>query len=250
MSVLVCIPTHNSQDGISETVKSVLNQDFVDFDILIVDNKSSDRTVEVIEQLKKNLDREGRIRIVQNEENLGRVGNWNRCLELFLQSNHEYLKFLFTGDILYEQCLSILIRAFKEYPQAEFVMASYKIIYAEGRVLEKRSFAEKRIMTPFSALFQFVLRRNWAGAPISFMVKKDALRNIRFSESLQWGADWKLYIDIVEHTHSVYVPDIIGSLDIAQRKHYQKLYGSSLMIREEVYIWLYCITKIAKKLIL
>ena len=50
------------------------------------------------------------------KKNLGRVGNWNRCLDLFAKSNFEYIKFVFSGDVIKPNCVEVLSKYIKKYP--------------------------------------------------------------------------------------------------------------------------------------
>jgi glycosyltransferase involved in cell wall biosynthesis len=73
--VSVCIPCYNGEKFIGSTVESILNQTLVDFEIIIVDDASSDRTVAVAQAY-----RDKRIRLIRNPLNLGMGGNWNKAV--------------------------------------------------------------------------------------------------------------------------------------------------------------------------
>ena len=93
--VSILIPTYNRQDLITETVQSALSQTYQDFEIVIVDNQSTDNTYQVCLDLAKT---DSRIRVYQNEENIGPVRNWQRCVEL---AHGEYAKILFSDDLIH-----------------------------------------------------------------------------------------------------------------------------------------------------
>jgi glycosyltransferase involved in cell wall biosynthesis len=75
--VSVVIPTYNYAHFLDETIQSVLNQTFLDFELIIVDNNSTDNTEEVV----KNYLSDNRVSFYKNDTNIGLVGNWNKCLE-------------------------------------------------------------------------------------------------------------------------------------------------------------------------
>ncbi len=77
--ISICIPTYNRAKYLREAVQSVLDQDFSDFELVVVDDCSSDNTADVIGHFA-----DPRLRYISNDTNLGMVGNWNRCLELAL----------------------------------------------------------------------------------------------------------------------------------------------------------------------
>ena len=88
------VPTYNYAGFLPEAIESVLAQDFKDYELLIVDDRSSDNTSEVV---KPYLVRDERIRFEVNAENLGMVENWNYCLR---QARGEYIKYIFGDDKL------------------------------------------------------------------------------------------------------------------------------------------------------
>jgi len=100
---LIAIPVFNGAIGIISSLQSCLSQS-VDVHILIIDNCSTDGTVRII---KDKFSNERNITLIQNKENVGRVGNWNLCLDFFHSSNFIYFKFLFPGDKLPKDSVSI-----------------------------------------------------------------------------------------------------------------------------------------------
>ncbi len=72
MKFSICIPNYNYGQYIGQTIQSILNQDYGDFEILVSDNKSSDNSWEVIQQL---VSKDSRVNAWQNPANLGFAGN-------------------------------------------------------------------------------------------------------------------------------------------------------------------------------
>ncbi|WP_309741745.1 glycosyltransferase family 2 protein [Chamaesiphon sp. OTE_20_metabat_361] len=103
--ISVCIPTYNGQKYLKDTLDSVLLQTYKDFEILIVDDRSSDNTIDIAEEYAA---RDTRIEVIRNPQNLGLVGNWNRCIEL---ANGEWIKFVFQDDMIAPNCLEKLFAA-------------------------------------------------------------------------------------------------------------------------------------------
>ena len=73
--VTVLMPTYNVAPYVREAIQSVLKQTYRDFELLVIDDCSSDETVEVVGSID-----DPRIRIVQNEKNVGLAENLNRGL--------------------------------------------------------------------------------------------------------------------------------------------------------------------------
>lgn len=102
--VSICIPTYNGERYLTETLSCILNQTYNDFEILIIDDLSSDNTWKILNHYAA---KDNRIRLFKNEKNLGLVGNWNRCIEL---AQGEWVKFVFQDDIISNDCLELMIK--------------------------------------------------------------------------------------------------------------------------------------------
>lgn len=94
MKVSILIPVYNRENLIKETVKSALNQTYTNIEIIIVDNKSTDCTWEILQQLAS---QDRRIKIFQNETNIGPARNWKRCID---EASGEYGKILWSDDLI------------------------------------------------------------------------------------------------------------------------------------------------------
>ena len=72
------LPTYNYAQYLPVCVRAILAQDYPNFDIVIVDDASSDDTPEVARQLCQE---DSRVRYFRHEMNVGPVNNWNTCLQ-------------------------------------------------------------------------------------------------------------------------------------------------------------------------
>lgn len=102
--VSILIPVYNRELLLEECIESTLNQTYDNFEVVIVDNASTDRTWEVCQAWAM---RDERIRIFRNDENLGPVRNWQRCLD---EATGEFCKFLFSDDKLMPDCLDRMVK--------------------------------------------------------------------------------------------------------------------------------------------
>jgi glycosyltransferase involved in cell wall biosynthesis len=96
----VCIPTYNRAHLISAAIDSVLAQDFNDYELLIVDNASTDNTQKV---LKRYTDH--RIRVIRNPATVSMYANHNICVE---QARAEWVVFLHSDDVFFPSALTVL----------------------------------------------------------------------------------------------------------------------------------------------
>ncbi len=89
--VSVVIPVYNAENFVGQSIESILSQTYRDFELIIIDDGSTDNSVEVIKSYK-----DARIRFYQNKTNTGLAGVRNKGIQL---SNGEYLAWLDADDI-------------------------------------------------------------------------------------------------------------------------------------------------------
>ena len=120
--ISIAIPTFNRGHLIGATIESVLQQEFQDFDLLVVDDASIDNTLEVVREYCQG---DSRVRLVINPRNLGLVRNWNRCLDL---SGGPLVQLLQSDDLVDANYLRLVSQTFDLYPELGFVAASCRYI--------------------------------------------------------------------------------------------------------------------------
>ncbi|MCI8490045.1 MAG: glycosyltransferase [Lachnospiraceae bacterium] len=166
--VSVCIPAYNNAAYIKETIDSILNQTYRNFELIICDDRSGDNTVEVIKAIK-----DERITLYKNEKNLGMAGNWNNCLQ---KCNGEFIKLICADDLLAKNCLEQEVRALRRNPTAVFVSSDTKLLDLDGK---PKGFY-KRYKTDGLTDGKKIARagffvKNYFGAPLANMFRKSAM---------------------------------------------------------------------------
>lgn len=122
--VSVLLPTYNYARFLDDAIQSVLAQTFYDYELLIVDNASTDNTDEVVQKYLN----DSRIKYFKNKENLGVVGNWNKCLD---HSSGELIKFLCADDKFRPELLEKYVKLMDEYSNLSMV-ACNKRVFGDG----------------------------------------------------------------------------------------------------------------------
>jgi len=103
--VSVCVPVYNGQNYLAEALDSILSQTWNDFELLIVDNASTDGTPAIIEKYAA---RDARVRAHISASNIGLNSNLNRCIAL---ARGTWIKFLFHDDLMRSECLAKFMAA-------------------------------------------------------------------------------------------------------------------------------------------
>ena len=133
--VSVCIPTYNSGATLGETLASVIGQSHPRLEILVVDNASTDNTIEVASRFD-----DPRIRIHRNAENIGAEGNFNRCIEL---ASGAYTAIYHADDLYTAQMVAEQVDFLERHPEAGGVLTEAVVIDGRGGEIGAISFPAK-----------------------------------------------------------------------------------------------------------
>lgn len=128
--VSIITPSWNSEKYIKETIESVQNQTYQNWEMIIVDDCSSDKTVEIVEKVSKS---DPRIRVLKQYVNGGAAKARNRSLQ---ESTGRYVAYLDADDIWKPTKLEKQVQFMKEY-NCGFSCTSYEVINDEGNSLNK-----------------------------------------------------------------------------------------------------------------
>jgi teichuronic acid biosynthesis glycosyltransferase TuaG len=93
----ILIPVYNAEKFISKTIDSVLAQTYTDWELIIVEDKSTDKSFDVLKQYEAQYPE--KIKVFQNEANLGMLLNWNTGIDLCKS------ELLFKPAVFFIECL-------------------------------------------------------------------------------------------------------------------------------------------------
>ena len=127
--VSIGLPVYNGEKYLEQTLDSIIAQTFTDFEIIISDNGSSDRTEEIC---KTYAAKDERIRYYRNNRNLGVAPNYNRVFEL---SSSEFFKWADYDDILAPDFLVKCIDGLDKNPGAAVCFPQVKLIDEKGKFI-------------------------------------------------------------------------------------------------------------------
>jgi glycosyltransferase involved in cell wall biosynthesis len=214
VTVSICVPTYNGARYLKHCLGSALAQTFTDFELLVVDDCSTDSTLDLARQY---VGSDPRMRVRRNERNLGLVANWNRCVEL---ARGEWVKFLFQDDLLEPSCLEQMLGASRN--GVDLVVARRGLIFEEGTpaVIQERfrtyvvehDLAHRCHGSPGLTVEQFaeILLRNPSfnciGEPTATLIRRSAFERYgRFNRDLVILSDWEYSARVAANTGLCYV---------------------------------------------
>ena len=212
--ITVAMPVYNGEGYVHLAIQSVLDQTYSDFELLIVDNCSTDGTLEVIKAFS-----DPRIRLHVNSSNLGMVGNWNRSVEL---ATGEYIKFLSHDDLLDTTCLEEQIAGFLQHKQENI-----GIVTCKKKVINKNG---KKVMPGFglrgqsrtisgSVAIRKSIRsgRNIIGEPSVVLINTSVLKASGPFELPEFTPDIKMWFKILRKKDLYFINKTLASYRISEQ---------------------------------
>ena len=127
----ICIPTYNRAHMIGETIDSILAQTFEDFELVVVDDASTDHTKEIIEAYQRN---DFRIRYLASDENLGHIAANNRC---YVEARGEIIYIFDSDDLMNCDNLQARYDFWQEHPEVGLLYSDASVIDEHGQILAK-----------------------------------------------------------------------------------------------------------------
>ncbi|MCV9932308.1 glycosyltransferase family 2 protein [Flavobacterium sp. LS1R47] len=181
--VSILIPTYNCEKFIDKTIQSVQNQSYPNWEIILVDDASTDNTVAIIKEFAQ---ADNRIKIIELENNSGNGFARNIALN---KANGRYIAFLDADDLWFPLKLEKQIKFLKD-KNLPFTFSFYEWIDEEGNVLNKK------IEAPLNLTYQQLFFCNYVG-------NLTAIYDVEFFgkitiEATQKRQDWRLWLTILK----------------------------------------------------
>jgi glycosyltransferase involved in cell wall biosynthesis len=194
--VTVVIPCYNQAHFLGEAIESVLKQTYPHYEIVVVDDGSSDNTSEVASSY------EG-VRLIR-QENRGLSEARNTGIK---HSEGDYLVFLDADDRLLPEALAAGIECFDSRPECAFVFGRYRFMAVDGRPLNAPTLPSDQ-----DDHYVRLLRGPYIGMPAVGMYRRFAFATVGvFDPSVNPAADYDLYLRITRrypaHLHDTLVAE-------------------------------------------
>lgn len=203
--ISVILPVYNGEDFIAEAVESVLKQTWSTWELIVVNDGSTDNTQAILEGFDDH-----RIKIL-TQENRGESAARNVGLEL---AEGSYIALLDADDMYYENAFADCLQFFKRNKHVD-------VIYADGHVFRDRdgSFYRMRDLRPgfyTGNILDRLVLDNCILFPVSTMIRRSLIEEngIRFDPNLGYGVDWDFWIQLASYGYFDYLDRLICSYRI------------------------------------
>lgn len=185
----VALLSYNRLHYLPSAIESTLGQTFGDFELLVIDNGSTDGTIACVESYQ-----DPRLRLLVNERNLGAFGSLKRAIEL---ASGDYLYFMHDDDIMEPDNLRRKVEFLDLYPSVAFVHSAFATIDEHDRVMTPCYHSAEPYDTVLPG--DLFLRRtlltpsNPICCPTVMIRREAAVSAGGFDPRLPWSADWEYW---------------------------------------------------------
>ena len=184
--VSVIMPAYNAEKYIAEAIQSVISQTYPNWELIILDDGSTDGTAGIAESFAKS---DHRIHSLQNPQNMGVARTRNRGFDL---ANGEWIALLDSDDIWHRDKLEKQLTAAKE-TDAEILYASYAL-FADGES------GKTEYHVPARTNYSHMLKENVIGCS-TVLLRKTMLNNYRFRADV-YHEDYALWLELLRNGYA------------------------------------------------
>jgi glycosyltransferase involved in cell wall biosynthesis len=216
----VCIPVYNGAQYLDACLSSVAAQTFKDYEIILVDDKSTDNSCQIIQSI---LEKDQRIVFYRNEETLGLVGNWNKCVSL---SSGKWIKFLFQDDYWSIDCLQ---KVYDKTESVDFIFHGRNFYFENGvdeflvrfyqseNVSDFAPIRNKQVIDA-NEISKIIAKNppfNFFGEPSNIAFSKHVVSHVgTFDDRLVQLCDYEMWARITTNYNTCYIADKLSTFRI------------------------------------
>lgn len=179
--ISICICVYNAEKYLYETIVSILSQTYQNFEIIIVDDGSTDNTVNIINSFN-----DSRIRLIRNSHG-GVAASRQTCFD---NSNGEYIAIMDGDDLMYPNRLEFQYKYMEEHPEVDIISCSMDYIDENGNLTGGFDAENKRVD------IETLIKNNCLSNPATFIRRSSLIEaKLHFRTDYDFCEDYKLWSD-------------------------------------------------------
>ena len=191
--VSIKMPSYNHERYIAEAIESVLNQTVKDFELIIIDDGSTDKSRDIIEDFKR---KDERIKAVFHTENKGIAETFNEAMRV---AKGKYMAYISSDDIWIKDKL--------ERQLVVLAKNENLIVWSDGEIINEKGVSTGETFTHLHRppqkkksgnIFEILLNGNFIFGS-SFIALKKNLKDLTYCDRLKYLNDWLFYIELAEN---------------------------------------------------
>ena len=190
----VCVPTYNGEAYVAEALHSILHQTYAAFEVIVVDDGSTDSTLEIVRTVA---DTDARVRVYRNPDQRGIPGNWNTCVGF---ARGQYVCVFHQDDVMLPDNLARKMAMFETDPTLSLVHSLVEPLVEAGAPTRWDNWMEKAeadfIEDGLVYFRKLVLGGNCICAP-TVIVRREQLQAVGgFDASLGYACDYETWMKL------------------------------------------------------
>jgi hypothetical protein len=202
--VSIVIPVHNGMPYIKEALRSALEQDYENLEVIIVDNASQDGTTQWLKSQK-----DPRLAVVYRDELQPPAQNWTQATQL---ATGAYTKLLCADDLLDHDITRTQVQLLEANPSAVIAASKRRIIDSQGKIVKKtHGLTGLRACEDGSTALKkcFLAGTNLLGEAASVLFRTEVIKQV-----MPWHDRWPYVTDIATYAQVLRVGDLVTSSQV------------------------------------
>jgi glycosyltransferase involved in cell wall biosynthesis len=216
--ILVFVPTYNSEKYLRQCLDSVVNQTFQDWECVISDDASTDKSVEIANAYKE---KDSRFKVLTHSQNVGAANNWNRAKD----DNESFAtKILCADDYLFPEALSKQVEILKEN-DSNVVFSQRQIVLPSGRKINPK-FPIYSNHISFNEAFKYYIKsgRNIFGEPVAALFRTDQFKKSEgFMPKFEYALDTSGYMTMSRGGTITFDQNVVGVFRVSKNQWSHRL---------------------------
>lgn len=202
--VSICLPVFNGAAYLGEAIESALKQTFTNFELLIIDDGSTDSSVEIARHYAA---RDPRIIVSTNSKRLGLFANYNACL---VKARGVYIKPFAQDDLIEPNSIARMVEVLDKYPEVTLVSGGKSLIDQSGKETKRIIQLAQDTTIPGKEVIiaHLILLGNWVGEPSVVMFRARDI-GLGFDHSYYHYGDIEYWFRILEKGQLFYISDVL-----------------------------------------
>lgn len=186
--VSVIMPIYNAEKYVKETIEGILNQSFEDFELLLINDQPTDKTMEIVKSIK-----DIRIRIIENDRNRGIAYSRNRGLE---EARGEYIALMDDDDLTDRERLALEVDFLDEHSDIDVIGGRSIYIDENNQIQSQTAFM---LTDPNYIRAQMMFFCPMANSSTMFRKSVIDAYKIRYQENCLGMEDYRFWIEVSLH---------------------------------------------------
>ena len=200
--ISIIVPVYKVEKYIGECIESILNQTFTNFELILVDDGSPDKSGDICDNYAR---KDSRIKAF-HKKNGGVSSARNYGIE---HATGEWLCFVDSDDTIEKNYIESLVKGFELSKDVDLSIAGYRNVDDKSMLLSVHKFEAEELSVNISCLLAKAELNNTINSPVCKLFKKEIIiaNDIRYNSLLNYGEDHLFVLEYALYVKGIYLSD-------------------------------------------